>query len=772
MTKNKDIFNTISNNIKKEKYGIGNCQYVYFFRLNCSALIKNNVCSGGKMTALQNHYRNCNLCEAMCGLEIQVIDNKKIQSIKGDAKDPFSKGHICPKAIALQDIHNDPDRLKYPIRRVGNKWEQISWEEAFDEIVEKIKHIQKKYGEDAFATYWGSPNAHNFGSMLFLPLLLKALKTRNSFSATSTDQLPHHLAALSMYGNQMMIPVPDIDRTEFLLIIGGNPLASNGSLMTAPNIAKRLKAIQKRGGKVIVIDPRRTETAKKASRHHFIRPGTDALFLLALIDTIFKEDLCNPGKLAEFTEGFDTIKLLSREFSPENISKHVGISTRNIKELAIQFAQSERAVCYGRFGVCTQEFGGLCLWLINVLNIITGRLDTPGGYMFTKPAFDLPAMLSLLKGEGSFNNRQSRVRKLPSYSGDFPCSIIADEMLTEGRGQIKGFITIAGNPVLSIPNGKALEKALENLEFMVAIDFYLNETTKYAHIILPPGSPLERGHYDIIFNTFAVRNTVKYSPPLFEATNNTRHDWQIMSELTYRLTSSNYCSGKIISHFFSLLAKVMTPEKVLNMGLVFGPYGIFKKPVKGLSLTRLKKHPHGIDLGALEPCLPNRLFTKSKTINLTPETYIKDLERLRKSYFGKKKKDNEFDLLLIGRRQLRSNNSWMHNFTRLVKGKKRCNVFLHPNDAAKLGIKEGEDVKVVSNIGDIFLPAEITDDVMEGVVSMPHGWGHHRKGIRLGIAQQNAGVSLNDIIDHQLVDDLCGTSVLNGVPVKIERISA
>ncbi len=723
------------------------------------------------MTALQNHYRNCNLCEAMCGLEIQIIDNKKIQSIKGDAKDPFSKGHICPKAISLQDIHNDPDRLKYPIRRVGNKWEQISWEIAFDEIVEKIKHIQKKYGEDAFATYWGSPNAHNFGSMLFLPLLLKALKTRNRFSATSTDQLPHHLAALSMYGNQMMIPVPDIDRTDFLLIIGGNPLASNGSLMTAPNIAKRLQAIQKRGGKVIVIDPRRTETAKKASRHHFIRPGTDALFLLALIYTIFKEDLCNPGKLAEFTEGFDTIRLLSREYSPESITRHVGISTRNIKELAIQFAQSERAVCYGRFGVCTQEFGGLCLWLINVLNIITGRLDSPGGYMFTKPAFDLPAILSLLKGEGSFNNCQSRVRKLPSYSGDFPCSIIADEMLTEGRGQIKGFITIAGNPVLSIPNGKALEIALENLEFMVAIDFYLNETTKYAHIILPPSSPLERGHYDIIFNTFAVRNTVKYSPPLFEATNNTRHDWQIMSELTYRLTSSNYCSGKIISHFFRLLAKVMTPEKVLNMGLVFGPYGIFKKPVKGLSLTRLKKHPHGIDLGALEPCLPNRLFTKSKTINITPEIYIKDLERLRESYFGKKKKDNEFDLLLIGRRQLRSNNSWMHNFTRLVKGKKRCNVLLHPNDAAKLGIKEGEDVKVVSNIGDIVLPAEITDDVMEGVVSIPHGWGHHRKGIRLDIAQQNAGVSLNDIMDHQLVDDLCGTSVLNGVPVKIERIS-
>ena len=723
------------------------------------------------MTALQNHYRNCNLCEAMCGLEIQVIDNKKIQSIKGDAQDPFSKGHICPKAIALQDIHNDPDRLKYPIRRVGNKWEQISWEVAFDEIVEKIKHIQKKYGKDAFATYWGSPNAHNFGSMLFLPLLLKALKTRNSFSATSTDQLPHHLAALSMYGNQMMIPVPDIDRTDFLLIIGGNPLASNGSLMTAPNIAKRLKAIQKRGGKVIVIDPRRTETAKKASRHHFIRPGTDALFLLALIDTIFKEDLCNPGKLAEFTEGFDTIRLLSREFSPESITRHVGISTRNIKELAIQFAQSERAVCYGRFGVCTQKFGGLCLWLVNVLNIITGRLDTPGGYMFAKPAFDLPAILSLLKGEGSFNNCQSRVRKLPSYSGDFPCSIIADEMLTEGRGQIKGFITIAGNPVLSTPNGKALEIALENLEFMVAIDCYLNETTKYADIILPPSSPLERGHYDIIFNTFAVRNTVKYSPALFEASDNTRHDWQIMSELTYRLTSVNYPPGKIISHFFRLLAKVMTPEKILNMGLIFGPYGILKKPVKGLSLTRLKKHPHGIDLGALEPCLPDRLFTKSKTINLTPEIYIKDLERLRESYFGKKKEDNEFDLLLIGRRQLRSNNSWMHNFTRLVKGKKRCNVLLHPNDAAKLGIKEGEDVKVVSNIGDIVLPAEITDDVMEGVVSIPHGWGHHRKGIRLDIAQQNAGVSLNDIMDHQLVDDLCGTSVLNGVPVKIQRIS-
>ncbi len=454
----------------------------------------------------EKHYRNCNLCEAICGIEITHEDGK-ILSIVGDKLDPFSRGHICPKALALKDIYEDGDRLRGPVRRTDSGWEEIGWDEAFDKTARMIRDVQERFGRDAVAVYQGNPSVHNLGTMLNSRELLKALRTKNNYSATSVDQLPHHFASWAMLGHQFLIPVPDIDRTDYFLILGANPLASNGSLMTAPDIIHRMEAIRKRSGKIVLIDPRRTETTRITDEHFFIRPSTDAFLLLATVNTLFAEDLVDLGRLADFTDGAESLRIASAEFTPEMAGGLTGISADEIKRLTREFAVAKSAVCYGRIGLSTQKFGGLCQWLINAINILTGNFDRPGGAMFTSPAFDL---LQTSKGGDIHNRWQSRVRKLPEFMGELPVAALAEEMLTPGEGQIKALVTSCGNPVLSTPNGGQLDKALEGLEFMVSIDFYINETTRHANLILPPVTNLESSHYDIIFNTFAVRNTAKY----------------------------------------------------------------------------------------------------------------------------------------------------------------------------------------------------------------------------------------------------------------------
>ncbi|MEW6738240.1 MAG: molybdopterin-dependent oxidoreductase, partial [Acidobacteriota bacterium] len=487
--------------------------------------------------ATQVHYRNCNLCEAMCGVEITLQADKSL-SIRGDQDDPFSRGHICPKAVALQDVYYDKDRLKYPVRRTPNGWQRIGWDEAFDEVARQLKHIQTQYGRNAVGMYIGNPTVHNYGSLLFGPTFIRSLHTRNRFSATSVDQLAHHFAAYFMFGHQLLLPVPDLDRTDFLLILGGNPAVSNGSLMTAPDVAKRLQAIRQRGGRVVVIDPRRTETAQLADQHLFIRPGTDVLLLLSLLQVLFAEKLTRPDRLATFTDGLDLIGKLVTEFSPEKVAPITGITAEKVRVLAREFACAKTAVCYGRMGVSTQEYGAACQWLINVLNIVTGNLDRPGGAMFTLPAFDA-LMSESLAPRGSFARWRSRVRKLPEFGGELPVVTLAEEILTEGSGQIKAMVTSAGNPVLSTPNGRQLDRAFASLEFMVSIDFYINETTRHAHIILPPTSALEHENYDLAFHLLAIRNTSKYSPVLFKPAEDTRHDWEIFLELQTRLEAKS-----------------------------------------------------------------------------------------------------------------------------------------------------------------------------------------------------------------------------------------
>ena len=753
------------------------------------------------------HYRNCNLCEAICGIEIRTLDraagpsggrrqngtsnssletrNSSLETrnssetrnfkpetetwldIRGDKDDPFSRGYICPKAVALQDLHFDKDRLKYPVRRTPQGWQRLGWDEAFDEVAQNLKRIHATHGRNSIATYLGNPTVHNFGAMLFAPGFIRSLHTRNRFSATSVDQLAHHLSAYLMFGHQLLLPVPDLERTKLFLILGANPAVSNGSMMTAPGVGRRLNEIRERGGKVILIDPRFNETARLVDRHLFIRPGSDVLLLLALLHVVFDEGLTRLGRLAAFTNGVETVRNLVAEFPPEKAALITGIDSDQIRLLAREFASAESAVCYGRIGVSTQEFGGVCQWLINVLNIVTGNLDRPGGAMFTLPAFDPVSAPQSLSPRGSFGRWHSRVRKLPEFTGEFPVVTLAEEILTEGPGQIKALVTSAGNPVLSTPNGRELDRALAGLEFMVSIDPYINETTRHAHIILPASSSLERSHYDVAFHLLAVRNTTKYSPALFEPDEETRHDWEIFFELQTRMEHGGVLGRvkrKLLKQFFG-------PERILDLGLRFGPYGAKVNPFSsGLTLRKVKKAVHGIDLGPLASCLPQRLRNADKRIELAPEVLVKDVERV-KAKFANASLPSNGDLLLIGRRQLRSNNSWMHNSQRLVRGKPPCTVLMHPKDAEHRHLTSGQQVSVRSTVGSVEVPVEISEEIMPGVVSIPHGWGHDRLGIQLEVAQQHAGGSINDVTDNLAIDALCGTAAFNGTWVTVEAIA-
>lgn len=690
------------------------------------------------------HYRACHLCEAICGLAIET-EGEQILSIKGDQEDPFSRGHICPKAIALQDIQNDPQRLRMPVKRVGEEWQQIGWEEAFDLVATRLAAIQQEHGRNAVGVYMGNPNVHNYGSMTHSNYFLGQLRTKQRYSATSVDQLPHHLVSLWMYGHMLAIPIPDIDHTQFFLMLGANPIASNGSIMTVPDVGKRIKALKARGGRLVVVDPRRTETAEQASEHLFIQPGTDVALLLGLLHTLFDEALTKTSPALEATIGLDAVQSAVEAFSAEAMAIHCAIPAPQIRQLARDFAAADSAVCYGRMGVSVQRYGTLCQWLIQIINLVTGNLDQPGGALCPQPAFDVVGMG---KG-GHFDQWRSRVSELPEFNGELPVAALAEEMLTPGDGQIRAMVTSAGNPVLSTPNGRQLDRALEGLEFMVSVDLYINETTRHADVILPPTASLEHDHYDITFNNFAVRNVTRINLPILPKPQGSLHDWEIFVGL-----------GKAFSKVSGQPPRdTMAPEMMVDAALRSGPYKDW------LNLDVLKAHPHGIDLGALKPNLLGRLQTASKQIECAPQAMLDDLQRVAADLQELRPKQGE--LRLIGRRHVRSNNSWMHNYQRLVKGKARDQLLMHPDDLASRGLENGQQVVVRSRVGQVTVAVVASDEMLAGVVSLPHGWGHNRKGIAQDIAAAHAGVSANDLTDERFLDPVTGNAALNGVTVEV-----
>jgi anaerobic selenocysteine-containing dehydrogenase len=738
------------------------------------------------MADAQLHHRTCSICEAMCGIVIEHRGSE-ILSIKPDREDVLSRGHICPKAVALKDLHEDPDRLRQPLRRTAGGWEPVSWEQAYDEIERRIGAVRARHGNDAVALYAGNPTVHNLGAMLGIGDFIRAVRTRNLYSATSVDQLPHMVASHAMFGHQFLLPVPDVDRTQLFVCIGGNPVASGGSIMGAPGFEKRVAALRARGGRFIVVDPRRTESAAVADEHLAVKPGTDVYLLLALLREVFVSGRVDAGHLSARVTGLEALRDAVVGFDAARLAARCGLPAQRIARLAQELCDEPRALVYGRVGACTQEFGGLVLWLIYCLNAVTRHLDSEGGMMFAEPAVDLTRAYGAKGHHGRFH---SRVRKLPEFGNELPVAALAEEILTEGAGRIRALVTFAGNPVLSTPNGRQLDRALAGLEFMVSVDLYLNETTRHAHLILPPTSPLEHSHYDIALSGFAVRNVAKYSPPLFAKPAGARHDSEILAELTTRL-GSKPGMPRAVARAKSALPRLLGPDRLLDLMLRTGAYGsenrgalkllaslpgfkslrsLLESPARrpaGLSVRRLLESRHGVDLGALRPNLLRRLATADGRVQLAPELHLRDLQRAAAGLA-----EPAPALLLIGRRHVRSNNSWLHNSQRLVKGKPRCTLLMHPDDAARQGVADGTLVRVRSRVGQVEVTAELTTDMMPGVVSLPHGWGHDRDGVRLAVASRHAGVSLNDLVDDQRIDALTGTAVLNGTPVDVAPMAA
>jgi anaerobic selenocysteine-containing dehydrogenase len=695
------------------------------------------------------------LCEAMCGLAVTIEDGKATR-IEGDRDDPFSRGHVCPKAVALEDIRLDPDRVREPcVRDPGDEgWRAVEWPDAVDAAADSLAAVVKTHGRDAVAVYLGNPMAHNGHALLGAGVLLGVLRTKMRFSATSADQLPHMLVALEMLGHQALLSVPDVDRAQFFLCIGANPLVSNGSIMTAAGIERRLKDLRARGGRLVVIDPRRTETARMADEHHFIRPGSDALLLMAMVRTLFEEKRVAVGRLGVSTRGLAELESAAAPFSPERVAEHTGIPADVTRRLARDLAASSSGVVYGRVGVCQQEFGGLAAWLVVALNVITGNLDRAGGAMFTTPAVDVVRLGALLNQRGSFGRYHSAVRGLPEFGGELPVACLAEEI---EAGHIRALVTIAGNPVASIPNGARLAGALDKLDAMVSLDLYRNETTSHARVLLPTTFGLEREHFDLLLQAVAVRNVTRWSPALFEPPPGVRDDWTILTDLACAVASR--LPGAHLSSIAARGARALGAARVFDAALRAGPHR--------LSLRQLKQHPHGLDLGPLEPRLPANLHTSDRRIHLAPPRFLADVPRLQASMEVTARVEG---LLLVGRRHLRSNNSWMHNSQRLVKGREACTLLMHPTDATARGLATGAAVRLRSRVGEVTVPLEVSDEMSPGVVSLPHGWGHAQKGVELRVARQRAGASINDVTDEARIDALSGNAAFSGTPVVVERV--
>ncbi len=707
--------------------------------------------------------KTCSLCEAQCGLLIDV-EGDQVRSIRGDPDDVLSRGYLCPKAVALQDLHADPDRLRQPMVREGERWREIGWDEAYDQVADRLAAVVAEHGREALGLYLGNPNVHNYAALLAIPTFARALQSKSRFSATSVDQLPHMFAALQMFGHQLALPVPDLERTEHLVILGANPVVSNGSLMTAPDMRRRLKAIGDRGGKVVVLDPRRTETADLADQHAFVRPGTDTVLLLAWLRVMFDEDLVDDGPWRAHARGLERIAEVAQLTTPEEAAPVVGLAVDEIRAMVRAFCAAPSAALYGRVGVCTQRFGGLSAWLVYLVNILSGNLDRAGGLMFPTS----PVPFRKLAGRGHFDAWRSRVRGLPEFSAELPVAVLAEEIETQGPGQIRALVTVAGNPVLSTPNGGRLDGALASLDFMVSVEMYINETSRHADIILPPVSAMQRDHFALAFYNMAVHNTVKFDERVFEIEEGSQQDFDILMALSRRL--ARHVPGRrglVVRREVALLGW-LGPRRVLDLMLRFGAYGTGFNPFgRGLTLERVQANPGGIDLGPLQPALPAVLETRDRKIDLAPAPIIADLGRVR-GWLDAQAEATADGMLLIGRRQLRGCNSWMHNVDRLVKGRDRCTLQIHPESAARCGVVDGGRAEVRSRVGSVVVGVEVTDALMPGVVSIPHGWGHGREGTGWRVAAVHPGASINDLTDDQEVDGLTGNAAFSGIEVEVK----
>jgi len=739
------------------------------------------------------HLRTCSLCEAMCGLEI-TVEGGRVAKIRANDDDVWSRGYVCPKGVALGELHHDPDRLRKPLIRDGAGFRETTWDEALDEAWRRLRAVIDAHGREAVTAYIGNPTVHNFSLSRYVPAFIAMCGLPVVYSAGTVDQWPKNLVGALCYGGMWTIPVPDLDRTQYLLVLGANPQASQGSLVAAPDFLGRMAAIRERGGKVVVVDPRRTGTAERADEWIAIQPGTDALFLAAIANVLFAEKLARPGALAERVNGLDEVEKLVAELTPEAVAETARIPADTIRRIARELAAAESAAVYGRIGTCTQEFGTLASWLVEVLNVATGNLDRPGGAMFSNPiAWSMMSQTPPEFANGFVLGRwKTRVRGAPEVLGQVPVSCLAEEIDTPGPGQLRALITIAGNPVISSPEAARMDAAFAGLECMIAVDNWLNETTRHAHVILPGLSPLEQAHCDDLIWAWAVRNAIKVSPAIFapeaDADGKRPAEWELLLWLAAMLQGARPADTDpraLDALFFGGLVAMVCgapdspiagrdpaeivaatqgagPERFLDFSLRIGPLGDrYGANPGGLTLAKAMEQPNGIDAGALEPRLGEIVKTPSGKVELAPEPITRDLARLR----ARLHRDD--GLVLVSRRHLRSNNSWMHNAPSLMTGRDRCTLLVHPDDAAKLGLADGKPARVESKAGSLVAPVEVSDEMMPGVVSLPHGWGHDKPGTALSVASRRAGVCNNVLAPGDLVDVPSGNQVVNGVPVEV-----
>ncbi|MFD9664081.1 molybdopterin-dependent oxidoreductase [Rhodococcus sp. NPDC059968] len=727
--------------------------------------------------------RICPLCEATCGLLFE-LDGRTVTAVKPNPDDVFSAGHSCAKGIGLERLENDPDVIRTPLIRDGNSFREATWDEAFAEIDRRLPPLIAA-DPNSCAVYSGNPAAHHLDPSFYTLPLIAAIGTRNVYSPASIDTLPKNFANALLYGTGLGMAVPDIDRTSYLLILGSNPLVSNGSTVTAPGIGKRLEALRERGGTLVVVDPARTRTAEVADRHLAIRPGTDAFLLLALVSVIATEGLAAPGRLTEYIDGVDDVLRLTERFTPDAVAKICGIDADVIRQVAREFAAADSAVAHSRMGSCTQEFGSVANWMVEVLNIITGNLDRPGGAMFpTPPAGGPTTWPGNPKAPLVFDRWRSRVRDMPEAMGEIPAVCFSEEILTPGPGQVRGLITISGNLARSLPNSHAVEAALADLEFMVCIDGYLNETTRYADVILPPPPLTTRGHHDLALTHFQVRNVARYSAPLLEPGPGEMPEWRILMRLTaivrgvpdrpitelddeVAATATRRAAklaGREVEDVLRATEGRTGPERLLDLRLRSGPYGDrFGAVPGGLTLELLEHSPNGIDYGPLEPRVPDVLRTPDKRINLVPDALTADLSRLRAAL-----EQPVPDLVLINRRQRRGMNSWLHNALPQPDAG-QCALFMNPFDAAGRSLVDGDTVRIASKTSSVVAELHITDEMRQGVVSLPHGWGHHGHSLRTTRSASAPGANVNALVDDIVVEPLTGTPIFNGFPVDVVR---
>jgi anaerobic selenocysteine-containing dehydrogenase len=752
---------------------------------------------GNVRTAL----RTCPLCEAGCGLEVTVRDDVVVR-IRGDQSDVFSHGYICPKGSTLKQLHDDPDRLRRPLIKRDGVHVEVEWAEAWAEVESRLLDVIDRHGRESIAVYLGNPTAHSLSAMMFNRVLLQGLGTRQRYSASTVDQMPRQVAAGYVFGTPVSVPVPDLDRTDYLVIMGGNPYASNGSLCTAPDFPGRLEALRARGGTLVVVDPRRSRTAEEADRWLAIRPGTDAMLLAALVHVLAEEGLVRPGEhIAAHLNGLDEVIAACRPFSPDRVAAATGIAADDIRTLARELAGARTASIYARIGTTTsatdgQAFGTTTSWLVDVVNTLTGNMDRVGGAMFATPVAGGPTTRGRSGTGAGFKTGRgsSRVSGYPEVMGEYPVGALAEEITTAGAGRVRALVTVAGNPVLSTPNS-GLDAAFDDLEFMVSVDIYLNETTRHADVVLPPPSQLQRDHYDLLLLQFGIRNVANYSEPVLPRDEGQPDEWEILAKLALIAQGlgagadvavaddmaiaglvassvkdpSSPIHGRDADEILAKLANDRGPARMLDFMLQTGPFGAAFDDERAdrASLALLRAHPHGVDFGALTPRIPEILRTPSGRIELAAPELIGDMPRLEEALATASATVGRDELVLVGRRHLRSNNSWMHNISVLVKGKPRCTLHMHPDDAHRLGLVDGGVARVTSVVGSVDAPVEVTDSIRPGVVSLPHGWGHGQPGTRLRVAAERAGVNSNLLADPQAMDPLSGTAVLNGIAVTV-----